>query len=187
LRIPPQQPISKTAPNRLRFRFSFGRMPHFPCGPLGPGGDSAQDIPPFSQHRNLSPEANRSANQNLIQVLAACADGNGSVAIFSWCSCVFELRPVWGARGDAGLEAAIPEIAQSGQKIQQIIRTIDEIAFHTNLLTLNAAVEAAALLEWSGRTNAERCRRGGFRWKREDSPGFSVDLFACGRPRATFF
>ena len=121
-------------------------MPHFLCGPLGPDGDSAQDVPPFSQHRNLSLEANRIASQNLTQVLAAFADGNGSVAIFCWCSCGFELRSVWGARGDAGLEAAIQEIAQSGQKIQQIIRTIDEIAFQTNLLTLNAAVEAAALL-----------------------------------------
>ena len=39
--------------------------------------------------------------------------------------------------------AAMGDISQSSEKIQNIIKTIEDIAFQTNILSLNAAVEAA--------------------------------------------
>jgi methyl-accepting chemotaxis protein len=43
----------------------------------------------------------------------------------------------------AGMLWAMRDINESGQSISKIIKVIDEIAFQTNLLSLNAAVEAA--------------------------------------------
>jgi methyl-accepting chemotaxis protein len=48
--------------------------------------------------------------------------------------------------GNAKMErmlAAMTDISDAGQRINKIIKVIDEIAFQTNLLALNAAVEAA--------------------------------------------
>ena len=48
-----------------------------------------------------------------------------------------------GTKSVNNMSAAMNEISDSAEKINQIIKTIQEIAFQTNLLALNAAVEAA--------------------------------------------
>jgi methyl-accepting chemotaxis protein len=48
-----------------------------------------------------------------------------------------------GRRQMQQMVAAMADISDSSAKIQQIIKTIEDIAFQTNILSLNAAVEAA--------------------------------------------
>lgn len=48
-----------------------------------------------------------------------------------------------GANEALGAAAAMDGVRESGHKIRTIIKLIDDIAFQTNLLSLNAAVEAA--------------------------------------------
>jgi len=54
-----------------------------------------------------------------------------------------EQELVHGNEQMKALMGAMDEIAKQSNKIQQIIKTIDDIAFQTNILSLNAAVEAA--------------------------------------------
>lgn len=54
-----------------------------------------------------------------------------------------ESRVVDANHALAEMQQSMTEINDSSEKIQNIIRIIDEIAFQTNLLALNAAVEAA--------------------------------------------
>jgi methyl-accepting chemotaxis protein len=49
----------------------------------------------------------------------------------------------WGQRSMSRLLEVISDIKTSSDETAKIVRTIDEIAFQTNLLALNAAVEAA--------------------------------------------
>jgi methyl-accepting chemotaxis protein len=48
-----------------------------------------------------------------------------------------------GAASVASLNSAMTDIRGSSRRIQETVATIDEIAFQTNLLALNAAIEAA--------------------------------------------
>lgn len=48
-----------------------------------------------------------------------------------------------GEQSVGELSAAMREIAASGDRVQRVIDSIEEIAFQTNLLALNAAIEAA--------------------------------------------
>ncbi|MBX3735882.1 MAG: hypothetical protein KF715_04260 [Candidatus Didemnitutus sp.] len=48
-----------------------------------------------------------------------------------------------GGRSVGELSAAMADIASSGDSVQRVIDSIEEIAFQTNLLALNAAIEAA--------------------------------------------
>lgn len=58
-------------------------------------------------------------------------------------SCESEHLAQNGNRLMQGLKEAMQEIDRSGQDITRIIKTIEEIAAQTNLLALNAAIEAA--------------------------------------------
>ncbi len=48
-----------------------------------------------------------------------------------------------GSQAVENMSQAMEEISESSEKISHIVKTIEEIAFQTNLLALNAAVEAA--------------------------------------------
>jgi len=48
--------------------------------------------------------------------------------------------------------SAMAKISDAGQNINKIIKVIDEIAFHTNLLTLNAALEVACSAKTASET-----------------------------------
>lgn len=48
-----------------------------------------------------------------------------------------------GERSVGELSAVMRDIAESGDRVQRVIDSIEEIAFQTNLLALNAAIEAA--------------------------------------------
>ena len=58
------------------------------------------------------------------------------------------------------LTASMQEISKAGEETSKIIRTIDEIAFQTNLPALNAAVEAAREQVHVRKLTVQALRRG---------------------------
>ena len=53
------------------------------------------------------------------------------------------------------LTTQMEDISKASEETQKIIKTIDEVAFQTNLLTLNAAVEAAPKREQAAKKDAK--------------------------------
>ena len=68
------------------------------------------------------------------------------------------------------------EISQSSQRIDEIIRLIDEIAFQTNILALNAAVERRARANRAGASPWWRAKCGRWRSARPPRPRKSRGL-----------
>jgi methyl-accepting chemotaxis protein len=79
-----------------------------------------------------SEEVSAMARQNA----AGALDARGLVKTASEC-----FEKIDGSHRE--LEAAMSEINDSSQRISKVIRVIEEIAFQTNILALNASVEAA--------------------------------------------
>ena len=101
---------------------------------------AADDLSRRTEHQAASLEETAAALDEITATIRQTATGAKAAA-----EVVLAARGDAQASGDVVQQAvsAMSEIENSAQQISQIIGVIDEIAFHTNLLALNAGVEAA--------------------------------------------
>ncbi len=102
--------------------------------------DSAQSLAEGSTEQAASLEETSSALEEMASMTRQNADNANKTNDTTRSNTALVTE---GATSVTNMSAAMGEISESAEQINRIIKTIEDIAFQTNLLALNAAVEAA--------------------------------------------